>query len=177
MHAPVRDLILVGPVIDPFINGPPPATFEEAFAAYRGTAQGRAFYQTDHPGKSSLDELAAHYCALFEEASGRAAAIATAAHARRRRIGLKGRGWTSPGSYRRGQPATRTFTSAPRPADECPDGTWIRSASAAWLRRVVEVAGYAIESCTGSAWIGVTPRTSFYIWSTDRWRRSAELEP
>jgi hypothetical protein len=55
---------------------------------------------------------------------------------------------------------------------ECPEGTWIRSSTAAWLRRVVEVAGYAVAGCTGSAWIATTRRTSFYIWSTEGWRPS-----
>jgi hypothetical protein len=64
-----------------------------------------------------------------------------------------------------------------RSAADCPPGTWIRSGTAAWLRRVVEVAGYKIEGCTGSAWIATTLRTSFYVWSTEPWRRSPELRP
>jgi hypothetical protein len=62
-------------------------------------------------------------------------------------------------------------------AEECPPGTWIRSETAAWLRRVVEVAGYSIEGCTGSAWIGVTPRTSFYIWTAGTGRPSPAFRP
>jgi hypothetical protein len=64
---------------------------------------------------------------------------------------------------------------APSPTAACPAGTWIRSETAAWLRRVVQVAGYRISGCTGSAWIAATPRTTFYVWSTERWRPSGEL--
>jgi hypothetical protein len=60
---------------------------------------------------------------------------------------------------------------------ECPSGTWIHSETATWLRRVVEVAGYGIESCTGSAWIAATRRSAFYIWSTEPWLRSPSLKP
>lgn len=62
-------------------------------------------------------------------------------------------------------------------AAECPPGAWIRSETAVWLRRAVEVAGYKVESCTGSAWIATTTRTAFYIWSTEPWRRSPDLKP
>jgi hypothetical protein len=64
----------------------------------------------------------------------------------------------------------------PAPAD-CPSGTWIRSQTAAWVQRVVAVAGYPVESCTGSAWIAATPRTRFYVWTTEPWRRSPDLRP
>jgi hypothetical protein len=42
---------------------------------------------------------------------------------------------------------------------------------------VVEVAGYEIDGCTGSAWIAATPRTKFFIWSTEPWRQSSVLKP
>lgn len=52
-------------------------------------------------------------------------------------------------------------------AQDCPPG----SAAAAWLRRVVEHAGYQVDGCTENAWIGVTPLTGFTIWATVPWRR------
>jgi hypothetical protein len=76
-----------------------------------------------------------------------------------------------------GQRGTAATTSATgSAATECPPGDWIRSNTAQWLRRVVEVAGYRIEGCTGSSWIAGTPRTQFYVWSTEPWRRSPELD-
>jgi hypothetical protein len=62
------------------------------------------------------------------------------------------------------------------PAD-CPPGEWIRSPTAAWLARVVRVAGYRVSSCTGSAWIATTPRTSFYVRATEPWRRPPAYRP
>lgn len=59
----------------------------------------------------------------------------------------------------------------------CPPGEWIRSPTAAWVARFVRVAGYRASSCTGSAWIATTPRTSFYVWATEPWRRSPEYRP
>jgi hypothetical protein len=61
------------------------------------------------------------------------------------------------------------------PAPECPPGEWVRSATAGWVRRVVEVAGYSIEGCTGSAWIARAPFTSFYVWTTEPWLRPPGL--
>lgn len=49
----------------------------------------------------------------------------------------------------------------------CPPGDWVRSETADWLRRAVEVAGYPVEGCTGSAWIARTPRTQFYVWASN----------
>jgi hypothetical protein len=63
------------------------------------------------------------------------------------------------------------------PEQACPPGEWIRSATAAWVSRVVEHAGYAVEGCTGSAWIGVTPLTRFTIWATQPWRRPPGTRP
>ena len=60
---------------------------------------------------------------------------------------------------------------------ECPAGEWIRSRTAAWVGRVVRVAGYRLASCTGSAWVAATPRTSFYVWATEWWRRTPEFRP
>ena len=51
-------------------------------------------------------------------------------------------------------------------APDCPPGEWAASEDAAWLRRAVDVAGYPVEGCTGSAWIARTPLTAFYVWST-----------
>jgi hypothetical protein len=50
-------------------------------------------------------------------------------------------------------------------------GPWPESANGVWVRRVVEVAGYEIVGCTGSAWVAVTPVTSFYVWATEPWQR------
>jgi hypothetical protein len=77
----------------------------------------------------------------------------------------------------RGDTAIAARSSPAAGAQGCPEGTWIHSQTAAWLRRVVEVAGYAVPGCTGSAWIATTRRTGFYIWSTERWRRSPEFKP
>jgi hypothetical protein len=47
----------------------------------------------------------------------------------------------------------------------------VQSVTGAWLRRVIEVAGYEVLGCTTSAWVGVTPITQFTIWATEPWRR------
>lgn len=51
----------------------------------------------------------------------------------------------------------------------------VQSVTGAWLRRVVEVAGHEIASCTANAWIGVTPLTHFTIWATEPWRRPSGM--
>jgi hypothetical protein len=84
--------------------------------------------------------------------------------------GLVG-GWAAEG----GGAETRAPSPLGMSAETCPDGTWIRSETAAWLRRVVEVAGYSVSGCTGSAWIAATRRTAFYIWSTEQWRPSSSF--
>lgn len=63
------------------------------------------------------------------------------------------------------------------PASACPFGGWIRSETAVWLRRVIEIAGYPVDNCTESAWIATTPTTTFLIWATTSWKRTTEFKP
>jgi hypothetical protein len=76
-----------------------------------------------------------------------------------------------------------TLAAAARPVaavapQECQmDGSWPQSPTGAWVRRAVEVAGYRVDGCTDSAWIGVTPLTRFLIWATEPWRRPAGMRP
>lgn len=58
-------------------------------------------------------------------------------------------------------------------AQDCPPG----SGGAAWVKRVVEHAGYRVDGCTENAWIGVTPLTGFTIWTTAPWRRPPGTRP
>lgn len=60
---------------------------------------------------------------------------------------------------------------------DCPPGEWIRSETAGWVKRVAERAGFLVEDCTGSAWIGVTTLTSFAIWASEPWRRPPGTVP
>lgn len=56
-------------------------------------------------------------------------------------------------------------------------GSWARSQTGAWVRRFVQVAGYEVESCTGSAWVAATPAARFLVWATEPWQRPAGMRP
>jgi len=62
--------------------------------------------------------------------------------------------------------------------EECAvPGSWAQTVNGGWVARVVEVAGYALDGCTGSAWVGVTPLTRFTIWATEPWQRPPGTTP
>ena len=74
-------------------------------------------------------------------------------------------------------PTHGSGTSAPSDTKCTVAGSWAHSPTGAWMRRVVEVAGYELAGCTESAWIGVTPLTRFTIWASAPWRRPPGTRP
>ena len=66
------------------------------------------------------------------------------------------------------------------PVHECgggyAPGPWTTCPRAAWVRKVVEAAGYRLISDTGSALVAAGGGTSFYIWANDPDRTTLEAE-
>jgi hypothetical protein len=54
-------------------------------------------------------------------------------------------------------------------------GKWTATTTGAWVKRMVEVAGYPVEACTETAWVAATPTTRFAIWADEPWKRPAGM--
>jgi hypothetical protein len=54
-------------------------------------------------------------------------------------------------------------------------GTWTATTTGAWVKRMVEVAGYPVEGCTATAWVAATPTKRFAIWARAQWQRPSGM--